>query len=549
MQRTGAELLLDCLLSLGASQGFGVPGESYLALLDAFHGRGEQFTFTSCRNEGGASFMAEAYGKLTRTPGLCFATRGPGASNASIGVHTAMQNSTPMLLFVGQASTDMLEREAFQEVDYKHYFGGLAKWVVQINEAARVPELVSRAWSTAQSGRPGPVVLALPENMLVQTTDVPVCKAVRISEPAPTEQLIEECVTHLNAASRPLLLVGGSRWTDAGRSLLNSFVRKHPMPVAAAFRFQDTVDNNSDCYVGDAGVAMTPQMQSLIMEADLILAIGVRLGEMTTRGYSLLDVPDAKQTLIHVHPSDRELGKVYNPALPIHAGPNQFINALSNKALDMSCEPWLLQARSEYQKVLDVPVQPGGVDMAAVTRIVAAQLPHDAIVTNGAGNFSTWPNRYLSFGPQQRLLAPQSGAMGYGLPAAIMAKQQYPERLVLCFCGDGDFQMNCQELGTAMQINACPIVLIVNNSSYGTIRMHQERCYPARVSGTDIHNPDFSKLASAYGFYAERVEKTDDFSAAFERAKQSPTGAVLDLVTSIEALTPRETLESIRNKK
>jgi acetolactate synthase-1/2/3 large subunit len=393
------------------------------------------------------------------------------------------------------------------------------------------------------------VVLALPEDMLVQSTDASICNAVKISEPAPTEQQVEECAEYLRNAARPLLLVGGSRWTDTGRGFLDTFIQKHPMPVATAFRYQDTVDNHSNCYVGDAGVAMTPQMQSLIKKADLILAVGIRLGEMTTKGYSLLNVPDAEQILVHVHPSDRELGKVYNPTLPVHAGPNQFIKALSEKAMANSCRPWLKQARSDYREVLDVPVQPGDVDMAAVTRVIAAQLPQDAIVTNGAGNFSIWPNRYLLFGPQQRLLAPQSGAMGYGLPAAIAAKQLYPNRLVLCFCGDGDFQMNCQELGTAMQINACPIVLIVNNGSYGTIRMHQERRYPARISGTNIDNPDFSRLASAYGFYAERVEKTDDFYAAFERARLSPTGAVLDLVTSIEALTPHETLQCIRSGK
>ena len=545
-KRNGGQLLVDCLLSLGATQSFGVPGESYLAVLDALHDTRGKLDFTLCRNEGGAAFMAEAYGKLTATPGICFVTRGPGATNASIGVHTAMQNSSPMILFVGQVGTDMIEREAFQEVDYRAYFGTVAKWVTQIDSVERIPELLSRAWTTALSGRPGPVVVALPENMLTSITEMEACKPVRIAEPAVDTQTITEISERLQTASRPLVIVGGGGWQDNGRIAIQQFAEKNDLPVLAAFRFQDIVDNNSTSYVGEAGVGMVESIKQFIRDADLILAIGVRFGEMTTDGYSLLTSPNPDTFLIHSHASDRELGKVYSADIPVHAGPNAMSRSLLSIQVTGAWSNWRSQARERYLSGFNAPVQPGNVDMVEITKYLRNVLPEDVVLTNGAGNFTVWPNKFFCFGAKQRLLAPQCGAMGYGLPAAIAAKVAQPERMVICFAGDGDFQMNCQELGTAMQANAQPIILILNNGTYGTIRMHQERTYPTRVSGTDLQNPDFVGLAKAYGFYAEKVSSTVAFASAFDRALASTSGAVLELMIDAEAMTPRQTLSQIR---
>lgn len=543
---SGGHLLVKSLQALGASKCFGVPGESYLDVLDALHDTKGALDFVLCRNEGGAAFMAEAFGKLTGLPGICMVTRGPGATNASIGVHTAMQNSSPMILFVGQVGTDQREREVFQEIDYRAYFGSVAKWVVEIDDADRIPELLSRAWSTALSGRPGPVVVALPENMLTAITSAAPCRPVRIPTSSPTVENITEITRLINAAKKPLLIIGGGGWTTEGRLAIQRFAQENNLPLSVAFRFHDLVDHHSECFVGEAGVAMAPALQTFIKEADLILAVGIRFGEMTTNAHTLFDVPYPKATLIHVHASDRELGKVYVADLPIHACPNSTATQLSSIVLTGDWADWQQQCRQAYLDGFDAPVQPGSVDMVAITRFLRARLPEDVIVTNGAGNFATWSGRFLQYGPNQRLLAPQSGAMGYGVPAAIAAKVAMPERTVLCFAGDGDFQMNCQELGTAMQAHAQPIILILNNASYGTIRMHQERHYPERVLGTDLQNPDFVALAQAYGFYARRINNTDEFEAAFDSAMRSDTGAVLELIIATEAITPRQTLSQIR---
>lgn len=545
-RRNGGQLLINCLQALGASKCFGVPGESYLAVLDALHDTRGSLDYVLCRHEGGAAFMAEAYAKLTGTPGICMVTRGPGATNASIGVHTAMQASTPMILFIGQVSTDHKYREAFQEIDYRAFYGTVAKWVVEIDSIDRLPELISRAWSTALSGRPGPVVVALPENMLTAHSRVFPCRAVNVAEPAPSATSVDQIFQLLGAAHRPLVLIGGGGWQSAGRQALQRFAEHNDLPVVAAFRYQDLLDNCSPSYVGDAGAGMWPTMKSVLREADLILAIGVRFGEMTTDAYSLLNVTHASTTLIHVHASDRELGKIYAPDLPVHAGPNTTSMALAELTSGGNWSAWRKQAREAYLAGLVAPAQPGNVDIASIIAWLQDNLPADSILTNGAGNFALWPNKFFKFGAQHRLLAPQSGAMGYGLPAAIAAKIAMPERTVVCFSGDGDFQMTCPELGTAMQAQAQPIILILNNGSYGTIRMHQERHYPARVSGTDLMNPDFTALARAYGFHAEEVNKTAAFPAAFRRAQASPNGAVLDLKISVEALTARQTLSEIR---
>ncbi len=544
--RNGGTLLVDCLAALGGRKAFGVPGESYLAVLDALHDKAGQLDFVLCRNEGGAAFMAAAWGKLTGAPGLCFVTRGPGVTNASIGVHTAMQDSAPMILFVGQVGTDLKGREAFQEIDYRAVFGTMAKWAVEIDRVERIPEILARAWTTALTGRPGPVVVALPEDMLTSLTDAaPLLGPAPIAEPAPEPTALEEARALVSRAERPLILIGGCNWTPDGRAALQSFAEASDIPVVAAFRFQDQFDNFSPVYAGEAGVGMPPNVKALMRDTDVILAINVRFGEMSTDAYTLLSVPVPAQRLIHVHASDREIGKIYQPTLGIQAGPNAFAAALS--PVRGGWADWRAKARATWEAGFDLPPQPSPVDMGLATAHLREGLPEDAVLTNGAGNFTVWPNKFYKFGPAARLLAPQSGAMGYGLPAAIAAKIAHPDRTVVCFAGDGDFQMTCQELATAVQAGAQPIVLILNNGIYGTIRAHQERNYPGRVSGTDMVSPDFSMLARAYGFHAERVEKTEDFPAAFARARASRSGAVLDLAISAEALTPRQTLSQMRD--
>ncbi|EAQ26001.1 thiamine pyrophosphate-dependent enzyme [Roseovarius sp. 217] len=546
--RKGGQLLVECLLALGARHSFGVPGESYLAVLDALHDTAGRLDFTLCRQEGGAAYMAAAYGKLTGRPGIAWVTRGPGATNASIGVHTAMQDSAPMILFVGQVGTDMKGREAFQELDYRAVFGTMVKWAVEIDQVGRIPEIVARAWKTAVTGRPGPVVVALPEDMLTDVTEVrPLSGPGTYPEPEPGAEAMARARDMLAGAQRPLILYGGCNWTEAGRADLEEFAAGSDIPVVSVFRYQDQFDNHAPVFCGEAGVGMVPNVRRLLAEADVILAINNRFGENSTDGYTVFDLPEPKQRLIHVHGSDLELGKVYQPQLGIQAGPNGFVRALNaGGPVAGDWAAWRAEARAGYEAGFDLPDLPSPVDMGKVTAHLREVLPADAIITNGAGNFAIWSGRFLKYGPQMRLLAPQSGAMGYGVPAAIAAKVMYPERRVVCFAGDGDFQMTCQELATAAQAGAQPVILILNNGIYGTIRAHQERTYPERVSGTDMVNPDFAALARAYGFHGERVERTEEFADAFVRACASPTGAVLDLVISPEALTPRVTLSQMR---
>lgn len=545
MVRNGGQVLVQSLVALGARKAFGVPGESYLAVLDALHDTRGRFDFINCRNEGGAAFMAAAYGKLTGSPGICMVTRGPGVTNASIGIHTAMQDSAPMIVLVGQVGTDMLGREAFQEIDYRAVFGTMAKWVVEITEAARIPEIIGRAWVTAVTGRPGPVVVALPEDMLTSLTGAaPLAGPARIAEAAPDPVALADALALLAGAERPAIMLGGCNWTAAGRAALQAFAEASDIPVIAALRYQDMFDNHSPCYGGDLGLGLQAGVRRTLAEADVVLAINTRFGEISTEGYTLFKVPVPRQKIIHVHGSDREIGKIYQPVIGIHAGPNAFAAAL--RPVKGGWAGWRAEARAAYEATFALGPQPSPVDMGVVTAHLREVLPADAILTNGAGNFTVWPNKFYKFGPEARLLAPQSGAMGYGLPAAIAAKVADPARTVVCFAGDGDFQMNCQELATALQHGAQPIVLILNNGIYGTIRAHQEREYPVRVSGTDMVNPDFVALARAYGFHAERVARTEDFPAAFARARESRTGAVLDLDISPEALTPRMTLGQIR---
>jgi len=542
---TGGEILIDCLLALGSKKAFGIPGESYLAVLDAIYDKREDFDFILCRNEGGAAFMASAHGKLTQEPGLCFVTRGPGAMNAAIGVHTARQDSSPMILFVGQVGTALKGREAFQEIDYETAFRDVAKWSVEINEADRIPEIISRAWLTAVSGRPGPVVVALPEDILTDETDaLPLISPVHIEKGVPVSETIEKVQFALSDCKRPLIIIGSSTWSQAGQNALKSFAESSKIPVVAAFRYQDQFDNFSSAFCGEAGVGMPAHVRELIVASDLIIAINIRFGEMTTDAYSLLKVPIPDQKLIHVHSAESELGKIYLPDIAIHADPNEFSRCLEN--VSGRWEDWFSSARRKYLDSLIAPKQPSMVDMGLVMQYLQKVLPSDVIITNGAGNFAVWPNKFYQFAGYSRLLAPQSGAMGYGVPAAIAAKSAFPNRTVVCFAGDGDFQMTCQELSTAAQIGIFPIILIVNNSSYGTIRVHQEKNYPGRVSCTDIVNPNFTALAESFGFLGLRVGTTDEFYVAFESALNSERGAVLDLNVSSESLVPRQSLSDIR---
>lgn len=543
--KTGGRLLVECLRAQGVTRAFGVPGESYLAVLDALHDTPE-IELIGNRNEGGAAYMAAAHGQLTGQPGICFVTRGPGATNASIGVHTAMQGSTPMILFVGQVGTDMKGREAFQEIDYKAYFGTVAKWVAEIDDIERIPEVIARAFATSLSGRPGPVVIALPEDMLTNLTSASAGPRVVVPEASASALAIAGIKDILTSAKRPLVIVGGGGWNHEGSAAFRRFVEANHLPVACAFRFQDILDNNSPSYIGDAGLGKSPAMLKALNEADVIFAANIRFGENTTDGYELFDVPNMKATLIHSHISDDELNKVYMADLPVHAGPNELFTALSEMKVDAPWSENTISARAEFLSSIVIPAQPGDVDMGEIIRFLQDDLPEDAILTNGAGNFAIWHNKFFLYGEKARLLGPQSGAMGYGLPAAIAAKAEHPDRTVVCVAGDGDFQMNCQELGAAMQHGISPIVLVINNGTYGTIRMHQERNYPERVTFTDIKNPDFVTLAKSYDFHAEKVTNTEQFADAFARAKQSKTGAVLELIVSAESLTPRATLSDLR---
>ncbi|MEL6967447.1 MAG: thiamine pyrophosphate-binding protein [Pseudomonadota bacterium] len=554
--RTGAQLLVDSLLAQDVEIGFGVPGESYLAVLDALYDVQGQFKFINCRHEGGGAFMAEAYGKLTGRPGVLFVTRGPGATNAAIGIHTAMQNSTAMVVFVGQIETGMRHREAFQELDYRACFGPMAKWVVEIDTADRVGELVARAFKTAQSGRPGPVVVALPEDMLLQHTDAQPAARQTPIKPHITPRDVGSVMNVLSKAKRPVLIAGGGGWNDNGRRALTAFAVKNDLPVIVTFRGQDLIDNHCGSYIGDAGFGMPPETRAFLDESDCIIAVNVRFGETLTDGYTLLDPRHFQKTLVHIHPADEEIGKIFTPTEAVVSCPNAAMTALAAEPARDS-RPWAQRtrdARARWEASLACAPQPGAVDMGVIMEHLRDRLPNDAIITNGAGNFAIWPGRYLHYGPGygnsdgggRRLLGPQSGAMGAGVPAAVAAKLAEPERTVVCFAGDGDFQMTGMELATAMQHGAPFVVLVLNIGTYGSIRMHQEREFPARVSATNLTNPAFTKLAKACGFHAETVGTTEAFQAAFERALASKTGGLLELIIDPEGLSPRATVSGLR---
>lgn len=546
--RTGGRILVDQLLVQGAELAFCVPGESYLPVLDALGAVEEHIALVSCRHEGGAANMAEAYGKLTGRPGLCLVTRGPGAMHAAIGLHTAWQDSTPMILLIGQVPRAYLEREAFQELDYRRVFGTTAKWVGQVEDPARIPEFVTRAYATATSGRPGPVVLALPEDVLWEEAAVADGRRVTVPAPHPGPADMQRLRGMLAAAERPLLMVGGGGWSEAARLGVEAFVTSADVPVVTAFRCQDYVDNEIEQYAGTAGLGIDPALARRIRDADLLIVAGERLTESVTDGYRLPEAPRPQQTLVHVQPDPAELGRVYHPDLAITAGAAEFAAALrSLEPVDgRTWKSWRADARVDYLAHLRHEAYDGAVDLGAVFAFVRERLPEDAILTNGAGNYTAWVHRFSRFRRYRSQLAPVSGAMGYGIPAAVAAKAVHPERTVVAFAGDGCFLMTGQELATAVQYGLPIVVVVVNNASYGTIRMHQERRFPGRTPGTLLRNPDFVALARAFGAYGELVTTTAEFPEAFERALASGLPAVVEVRVDAEQTLPHATLADVR---
>ncbi|TCJ39771.1 thiamine pyrophosphate-binding protein [Parafrankia sp. BMG5.11] len=533
---TGGQILIRELLERGVDTIFCVPGESYLAALDAIHEAGDRIKLVVCRHEAGAANMAEAWGKLTKRPGVCFVTRGPGACHAAIGVHTAQHDSTPMLLFVGQVPRDQMGRGAFQEVDYPATFGALAKWACQIDDAARIPEFISRAYATALGGRPGPVVIALPEDMLSEAVEAP----GQGTEPAaiPGAPALREFQALLATAERPLLVLGGSQWSAQGLADLTRFVEASGIPVTCGFRRQDLFDNRHPQYVGESALGINPRLKARWREADLIVAVGTRLGEIVTDSYTNLDVPLPGPKLVHVLPEASELGRVYQPTLAITADVNAFAKAAAALELEPRWDEWRTSARADYEAWQQPPAVHGPVDMARIVGWLSDTLPDDAILTNGAGNYAIWLHRFFRYKRSGTQLAPTSGAMGYGLPAAIAAGIRHPDRPVICFAGDGCFMMASTELATIVRHRVPVIVVVVNNGAYGTIRMHQERRYPGHVVGTELVNPDFAALAQSYGIGGWRVERTEDFAPAFEAARASGEAALIEIVLPTAELSP-----------
>jgi acetolactate synthase-1/2/3 large subunit len=557
--RLAGHALVEALVAQGVDTVFGVPGESFLAALDGFHEHGEHIRFVACRHEGGAAFMAEAQGKLTGRPGVCFVTRGPGATNASIGVHVAFQDSTPLVLLVGQVAADQRDREAFQEIDYRQMFGpgtlGLAKWVGEVHSADRLPEYVARAFRTAMQGRPGPVVLALPEDMLSSLTAAPVLPQVTPVHAWPDPQAVEQLRQMLIRSERPIAIIGGSGWTADSACDFERFAEAWEIPVGCAFRFQDCFDNRHRLYAGDVGIGINAKLAQRIREADLVLAVGVRLGEMTTGGYTLLEAPTPRQPLAHIHAGAEELGRVYQPTIALQCAMAAIGSALEN-VVPPSPRSALVgaQAHADYlANLATTAVAP--MDLAVVVETAEALAPAGAIWTNGAGNYAGWLHRFHQYRSLQHegrtQLAPTAGAMGYGVPAAIAANILYPQRTAIAFAGDGDFLMTGQELATASANGAGRgagklIVIVVDNGSYGTIRMHQERDFPARVSGTGLSNPDFVQLARAYGWQSQRIERTADFEPAFRRALEADGPTLLHLLLPSDVSTSRTTLTALR---
>jgi acetolactate synthase-1/2/3 large subunit len=547
--RTGGEILVDQLLIHGVRHVFCVPGESYLAALDAFHDR--DIALTVCRQEGGATMAAEAVGKVTGRPGVCFVTRGPGATNASPGIHIARQDSTPLILFVGQVAREAREREAFQELDFRAVFGSIAKWVTEIDDPARIPELVSRAFFTACNGRPGPVVIALPEDMLQERVSAADGRPFEPVEVWPGQSDMSRLQKLLWAAKHPFVLLGGSRWSEPATASVMRFAERFALPVATTFRRGHLFDPLHPSYAGDLGLGPNPKLLARIRAADLLVLIGGRLGEIPSQGYTLFDIPSPRQTFVHVHPSPEELGRVYQPHLAIQAAPTGFAAALEGLQ-PPNAIAWRVDASGAHDDYLawtdQATPQPGAVNFGAVIVWLREHLPPDAFICSGAGNFSAWIHRFYRFRRFPTHIGPTSGSMGYGVPSAVGVKRLYPERTVVAISGDGDFLMNGQEFATAVQYGLPFVTIVVDNGLYGTIRMHQEREYPGRIVATQLRNPDFAAYARAFGGHGATVEKTEDFAPAFEAATRSGQPSILHLKVDPEAITPMTTLTAIREK-
>jgi acetolactate synthase-1/2/3 large subunit len=550
--KTGGELVIDALEAHGVKQLFCVPGESYLEVLDALHD--SPIAATSARQEGGAAMMAEAWGKLHGTPGICFVTRGPGATNASAGIHVAQQDSTPMILFIGQINSQLRHREAFQEVDYGQFFGSMAKWVAEIDSPDRITEMVSRAWSVATSGRPGPVVLVLPEDTLSGSAMSTNIKPFSALETYPSSADLQHMANLLEQANNPIIIIGGSRWCADSVAQIETFVEQFNVPVACSFRRQMLFNHHHPNYAGDVGLGINPHLKSAIGTADLVILMGGRFSEVPSQNYQLLGVHGAQQQLIHIHASAEELGRVYRADLAIHASPKALAQGLSQLTPTLKVPQQRLdhlkQCHNSYRDWSSLPTEahPGEVQMPAIMAYLAASLPANSIITNGAGNYATWIHRFWKFSEYGTQLAPTSGSMGYGLPAAVAAKIAFPNKTVVAFAGDGCFQMTMQELGTASQAKAAVVVLVIDNGMYGTIRMHQELHFPNRVSVTDLVNPDFCALAKAYGAFATQVTNSAQFPQALSDAMRANKPALIHIKLDPQALTPSQTLNQIRDR-
>jgi acetolactate synthase I/II/III large subunit len=545
--RTAAEVLVDQLRIHGVRHVFCVPGESYLAVLDAFHDR--DLVITVCRQEGGACMMAEAIGKVTGRPGVCFVTRGPGATNASHGIHIARQDSTPLVMFVGQVAREMREREAFQELDYRAAFGAMTKWATEIDDPARVPEIVSHAFHTAANGRPGPVVVAIPEDMLIERVAVSDAPPFALIETSPGPAELAKFAQLLAGARAPIMLLGGSRWSQAACDAVGRFAQKYSLPVCTTFRRGHLFDALHPCYAGDVGIGPNPKLIERVKSADLVILLGGRMGEIPSQSYTLFDIPGPQTALVHIHPGAEELGRVYSPHLAIHATPTAFAAALERLELPQAVAGDAKAAHADYLEWTERPTeQPGGVNFGAVMVWLRENLPADAILCNGAGNYAAWIHRFFRFRRFAQHVAPTSGSMGFGVPAAVAMKRLYPDRPVVCIAGDGDFLMNGQEFATAVQYDLPFTIIIADNGLYGTIRMHQEREYPGRISATELRNPDFPAYARAFGGFGTSVERTEDFRAAFKAAQASGKPAIIRLAIDPEAITPVMTLAKIRAK-
>jgi acetolactate synthase I/II/III large subunit len=547
--RTGGHILVDQLEVHGVKHAFCVPGESYLDVLDGL--RDSKIALTVCRQEGGAAMMAEAAGKLTGTPGICLVTRGPGATNASPGLHIAMHDSTPMVLFVGQVARSALGREAFQEIDYGAFFGSVAKWVTQIEDASRIPELISRAFHVATSGRAGPVVVSLPEDMLEGEAEVPDARPYITPQAAPAAAALIGLQQLLLASERPLGIVGGSGWDAAAVDDLAEFAERQQLPVAVSFRRQMLFPARHPNFVGDIGVGANPALVAYARDADLVLLLGGRLSELPSQHYRLLKIPNPDQTFIHVHPGAEEIGRLYRPDLAFILSPRHFLRAArSLPPVTKSRERHVAAGRELFESWNRAPAKvPGEFNFAEAIRSLREVVPEDAIICNGAGNYSAWVHRFYRYERFGTQLAPTSGSMGYGVPAAVAAKRLYPDKTVIAFAGDGCFLMNGQEFATAVQYGLPIVVVIADNGMYGSIRMNQERQYPGRVVATDLNNPDFVGYAQCFGGYGERVERTQDFAPALARAIASGKPAILHCLMDPQAMTPNATLDEIRSAR